>query len=45
MTEYFFWKMADYFTTYLMGDTSEREVDIKELNQEIEQIGSKNQRN
>lgn len=45
MTEYFFWKMADYFTNYLLGDTSERDVDIKELNQEVEQIGSKNQRN
>jgi hypothetical protein len=24
MTEYFFWRMADYFTEYLMGDKTER---------------------
>ena len=32
MNEYFFWKMADHYTRYLMGDTSPRPVDIGELN-------------
>lgn len=41
MTEYFFWKMADYFTLHLMGDTTERPVDIEEINREIEQGGQK----
>jgi dipeptidyl-peptidase 4 len=35
MTEYFFWKMADYFTEYLLGDHSQP-VDIIEMNREIE---------
>jgi dipeptidyl-peptidase 4 len=35
MTEYFFWKMADYFTRYLLGDDSQP-VDIEEMNREIE---------
>ncbi|MBV9987588.1 MAG: DPP IV N-terminal domain-containing protein [Chitinophagaceae bacterium] len=41
MTEYFFWRMADYFTEYLMGDTSPRPVDIEQMNREIEQAGAK----
>ncbi len=41
MVEYFFWRMADYFTQYLMGDGSVRSVDIEEINREIEQSGSK----
>ncbi|MCX6265719.1 MAG: DPP IV N-terminal domain-containing protein [Bacteroidetes bacterium] len=41
MTEYFFWTMADYFSRYLMGDTTERPVNIEEMNREIEQSGSK----
>jgi len=41
MTEYFFWRMADYFTKYLMGDDTERPVDINEINKEIEQGGMK----
>lgn len=41
MTEYFFWTMADYFTRYLMGDTTERPVDIEEMNREIQQSGTK----
>ncbi len=41
MTEYFFWRMADYFTRYLMGDTAERPVDIEEINRELEQSGPK----
>ena len=32
MNEYFFWKMADHYTRYLMGDPSPRPVDIGELN-------------
>jgi dipeptidyl-peptidase 4 len=35
MTEYFFWKMADYFCRYLLGDDSQP-VDIIEMNREIE---------
>ena len=41
MTEYFYWRMADYFTQYLMGDATERPVDIVEMNREIEQGGVK----
>ncbi len=40
MTEYFFWRMADYFTLHLMGDTSERPVDIEQINREQEQSGA-----
>ncbi len=40
MTEYFFWRMADYFTLYLMGDTTERPVDIEQMNRELEQSGN-----
>jgi dipeptidyl aminopeptidase/acylaminoacyl peptidase len=36
MNEYWFWKTADYFSLWLMGDTSERPVDIDELNREVE---------
>lgn len=39
-TEYFFWKMADYFSDYLLGDTA-HPVDITEMNKEIEQTGNK----
>ena len=41
MTEYFFWSMADYFTRYLMGDKTDRSVDIEEMNRETEQSGAK----
>lgn len=41
MTEYFFWRMADYFTQHLMGDTAERPVDIEEINREVQQSGPK----
>lgn len=41
MVEYFYWRMADYFTQYLMGDTTERPVDIVEMNREIPQSGPK----
>lgn len=32
MNEYFFWKMADYYTLHLMGDRTPRPVDISERN-------------
>lgn len=34
MTEYFFWKMGDYFSQHLLGDCRD-EVDIEEINREI----------
>jgi len=44
MQEYFFWKMADYFSQYLMGDDSDRSVDIVEMNREQPQEGNKQRR-
>lgn len=35
MTEYFFWKMADYFSEHLLGESSMNEVDIIQMNREI----------
>ncbi|ADQ16254.1 Dipeptidyl-peptidase IV [Leadbetterella byssophila DSM 17132] len=35
MTEYFFWKMADYFSEHLLGISKRDEVDIVEINKEI----------
>ncbi len=32
MDDYFFWKMADFYSEWLMGDSERGEVDIKELN-------------
>jgi len=32
MNEYFFWKMADHYTRFLMGDNTPRPIDIPELN-------------
>ena len=32
MSEYWFWKTADYFSRNLLGDMTERSVDIEELN-------------
>ena len=32
MNEWFFWKMADHYARWLMGDKEERPVDIEELN-------------
>ena len=34
MTEYFFWKMGDYFCEHLLGDYRD-EVDLTEINKEI----------
>jgi dipeptidyl-peptidase-4 len=37
MTEYMFWRLADYFNNYLMGDFSKSsEVNIVEMDREIE---------
>lgn len=37
MTEYMFWKLADYFNNYLLGDFSKSsEVNIVEMDREIE---------
>ena len=36
MSEYWFWKTADYFSRNLLGDMTERSVDLEELNKEIE---------
>ncbi|MBO7290174.1 MAG: hypothetical protein J6U62_01805 [Bacteroidaceae bacterium] len=30
--EYFFWKMANFSSKHLLGDSKEGEVDIKEIN-------------
>ena len=32
MNDYFFWKMADHYARYLIGDRRERPVDVTELN-------------
>lgn len=34
MTEYFFWKMADYFSEHLLGDSKYNDVDMTEINRE-----------
>lgn len=36
MNEYWFWRTADYFSKYLLGDHTERPVDMEEMNREIE---------
>lgn len=38
MTEYFFWKMCDYFSQHLLGDFSQP-VDMYEMNREKEMSG------
>ena len=37
MSEYWFWKMADHFTRYLLNDNSAHSVDIEEMNRETDQ--------
>ena len=32
MNEWFFWKMADHYSRWLMGDTAPRPVDIEQMN-------------
>ncbi|MGV3595230.1 MAG: DPP IV N-terminal domain-containing protein [Sediminibacterium sp.] len=40
MTEYFFWRQADYFAEHLLGDkTGRSETDIEEMNKEVDQNG------
>ncbi len=34
MSEYFFWKMGDYFAEHLLGDSKSEEVDMMEMNRE-----------
>jgi dipeptidyl-peptidase 4 len=41
MTEYFWWRTADYFSRYLIGDTSDRPVNIEEMDREQPQAGPK----
>jgi dipeptidyl-peptidase 4 len=41
MTEYFWWRTADYFSRYLIGDETDRPVAIEEMDREQEQVGSK----
>jgi dipeptidyl-peptidase 4 len=43
MTEYFFWKMADFYSQHLLGN-SNLPVDMKEMNNEMEQTGPKRSR-
>jgi dipeptidyl aminopeptidase/acylaminoacyl peptidase len=40
MTEYFFWRKADYFVQHLLGDFSQP-VDMVEMDREIEMTGKK----
>jgi dipeptidyl-peptidase 4 len=40
MSEYYFWKMADFYSRHLLGN-SNLPVDIMEMNNEVEQTGSK----
>jgi dipeptidyl-peptidase 4 len=40
MQEYFFWKMADYFSEYLLGDW-QHPVDIEDMNRDVPQQGNK----
>ncbi len=35
MNDYFFWKMADHYARYLIGDRRERPIDIVELNNDL----------
>jgi hypothetical protein len=34
MNEYFFWRMADYYAEWLLGDSERAKVDITQLNNE-----------
>jgi hypothetical protein len=37
MTEYMFWRLADYFNNYLLGDFSQStNVNITEMDREVE---------
>jgi dipeptidyl aminopeptidase/acylaminoacyl peptidase len=39
MTEYFWWRMADYFSHWLIGDMTVRPVSIDEMDNEVPQTG------
>lgn len=39
MTEYWFWKTADHFSKYLLGDDTERPVDLEEMNRDTDMSG------
>jgi hypothetical protein len=41
MTEYFWWRTADYFSRYLIGDETARPVAIEEMDRDQEQVGNK----
>ena len=41
MTEYFFWRMADYFSKYLIGDETERPIAIEQMDRDQEQVSAK----
>ncbi len=43
MAEYFFWKMADYFSTHLLGNAG-IPVDITEMNNDVPMTGNKRTR-
>jgi len=43
MTEYFWWRMADFFSHYLIGDLTERPVAIEEMDRDLEQTGNKSE--
>ncbi|HTR29987.1 MAG TPA: DPP IV N-terminal domain-containing protein [Puia sp.] len=41
MNEYFWWRMADYFSRWLIGDETVRPVNIEEMDKEVPQVGNK----
>ena len=41
MTEYFWWRMADFFSHWLIGDIAVRPISIDEMDNEIPQVGAK----
>ncbi|HXB33123.1 MAG TPA: DPP IV N-terminal domain-containing protein [Puia sp.] len=41
MTEYFWWRTADYFSHWLIGDETVRSVAIEEMDRDQEQVGNK----
>jgi len=45
MNEYFWWRMADYFSRYLIGDETARPVAIEEMDRDQEQVGNKSTSN
>ena len=41
MTEYFWWRTADYFSRWLIGDDAARSVAIEEMDREVPVTGGK----